>query len=102
MKPTLPDEFRTYNNKVANGSKGDRWMSTPWRAPGTAPVLDACGMAGGTPTRSHSGAQISPTPWFKQGDLGSKALPPFPSGVTWETGGEAEVSWSINAKCVQT
>ena len=56
-------------------SAEDKWMSTPWRAPGTAPVLDACGMAGGTPARSHSGAQISPTKWFKQGDLGSKKLP---------------------------
>ena len=97
MKPTLPDAFRTYNNKAASGSKDDRWMSTPWRAPGTAPVLDACGMAGGTPTRSHSGAQISPTPWFKQGDLGSKKLPGFPTGTAWEAGGVAEVSWAINA-----
>ena len=43
MKPTLPDEFRSYNLKAKNGTKGDKWMSTPWRAPGTAPVLDACG-----------------------------------------------------------
>jgi hypothetical protein len=43
MKPTLPDEFRSYNLVAKNGTKGDKWMSTPWRAPGTAPVLDACG-----------------------------------------------------------
>ena len=140
MKPTLPDEFRSYNLVAKNGTKGDKWMSTPWRAPGTAPVLDACGskpqprpaaggpappdrsrpaasrslaspqliwsplwcarartVAGGTPARSHSGAQISPTPWFKQGDLGAKKLPAFPTGTTWEAGGEAEVSWAINA-----
>ncbi len=54
-------------------------------------------VAGGTPARSHSGAQISPTPWFKQGDLGTKKLPAFPTGTTWEAGGEAEVSWAINA-----
>ena len=52
-------------------------------------------MAGGTPNRSHSGAQISPTPWFKQGDLGSKSLPEVHSGTVWEAGATAEVSWAM-------
>ena len=27
----------------------DIYKHNPWRAPGSAPVLDACGLAGGTP-----------------------------------------------------
>ena len=55
-------------------------------------------MAGGTPKESHSGAQYFKTPYAKQGDLGSKTLKPAPNGLVWEAGGEAEVSWTINAK----
>ena len=48
----------------------------PWRAPGYAPVFDPCGMAGGTPPQNAGPgeAKFAPTPWAKQGDLGSKVL----------------------------
>jgi hypothetical protein len=47
MKPTLCDDnLRTFGKQngkwPACGSTEDRWRSTPWRAPGSAPVLDAC------------------------------------------------------------
>jgi hypothetical protein len=59
MKPTLPDEFRSYNLEAKNGTKGDKWMSTPWRAPGTAPVLDACGSK---PQPRLAGVPAAPRP----------------------------------------
>ena len=65
------------------------------------PALSVCkfsGMAGGTPKESHSGAQYFATQHAKQGDLGSKTLKPAPTGLVWEAGGVAEVSWTINAK----
>ena len=102
MKPTICDpRLRTFGKTKTGwpecGSEEDRWRSTPWRSPGSAPVLDACGMAGGTPTQTHSGAQYYPTPHAKQGDLGSKTLAPAPTGEVWEAGSEVEVSWTINA-----
>eukprot|EP01047_Picozoa_sp_COSAG01_P087051 COSAG01_NODE_19862_length_985_cov_1.182844_1_plen_182_part_00 len=102
MKPTLCDpRLRTFG-KVGGkwpecGSAEDQWRSTPWRAPGSAPVLDACGMAGGTPTETHSGAQYFPTPNGRQGDLGSKMLKPLPTGTVWTAGSMQNVSWAINA-----
>jgi hypothetical protein len=102
MKPTLCDpRLRTFG-KVGGkwpecGSAEDQWRSTPWRAPGSAPVLDACGMAGGTPTETHSGAQYFPTPNGRQGDLGSKTLKPLPTGTVWTAGSMQNVSWAINA-----
>merc|ERR1712025_972601 len=51
-EPTLPDRFRTWNLDGSilppSGMKSDWTASHPWRAPGNAPVLDACGMAGGS------------------------------------------------------
>ena len=34
---------------------------SPWRAPGSAPVFDSCGMAGGAPDKGGFGAQVSVT-----------------------------------------
>ena len=113
MKPTICDPaLRTYGRVgggsgpgsapglgdwPACGSAEDKWRSTPWRAPGTAPVLDACGMAGGTPKETHSGAQYFTTPHGRQGDLGSKTLPPLPTGTIWEAGGVSIQQRSVHA-----
>lgn len=50
-----------------------RYYYSPWRAPGSAPVFDPCGMAGGT-TNPHGmfGAEYVNTTHAKVGDLGSK------------------------------
>ena len=40
--------LRTLNRKAACGSAEDRYYYSPWRAPGSAPVFDSCGMAGGS------------------------------------------------------
>ena len=50
MQPTLNDpRLRTYNRHVPAGSDADVYKHNPWRAPGSAPVLDPCGMASGGP-----------------------------------------------------
>lgn len=35
------------NIDAVEGSEEDSYRFNPWRAPGHAPVVDACGMAGG-------------------------------------------------------
>ena len=68
----------------------------PWRAPGAAPVLDSCGMAGGGPVDQGGEAKYYTTPLAKTGDLGSK-LPPAPTGTVWKIGATAPIKWSIRA-----
>ena len=38
-----------YNRGVEALTKDDIYQWNPWRAPGSAPVYDPCGMAGGSP-----------------------------------------------------
>ena len=48
--PTInAPEHRTVNRAAPAGSALDIYRHNPWRAPGSAPVADACGLAGGTP-----------------------------------------------------
>ena len=92
LEPTLPDWARTMNFGV-DGGAADRWRYHPWRAPGAAPVADACGMAGGT-TPEHKGpadAVFTNTSVAKMGELGSRVLPYAPSGVAWRAGATVEV-----------
>lgn len=83
------------NLQAKSGSVNDVYRFNPWRAPGTAPTFDACGRAGGTdPTQFGPGdARFVKTPWAKGGDLGSKVLPPAPSGTVWTAGSSVEVAW---------
>ncbi len=94
---TLPRYAWTMNRGAAEGSPNDTYRFNPWRAPGSAPVFDACGMAGGT-SPEHAGAGeavFAKTQFAEQGDLGSIVLPPAPSGTIWTTGSTVEVSWAI-------
>ena len=67
------------------------------QAPGNAPIYDACGMAGGAPVWRHTALSFYDTPNNKQGDLGSKVLPPNPTGVVWRAGETVETKWNIRA-----
>lgn len=85
------------NRWAVEGSVNDTYRLNPWRAPGRAPVMDACGQAGGT-DKSHMGpgvAVFADNTFAKGGDLGSKVLPPAPSGTVWTAGSSVEVSWGI-------
>merc|ERR1712176_1274167 len=79
-------ELRTYNRHIKAGTKEDVYKYNPWRAPGFAPVLDSCGMAGGSPKLGGGQSKYTDTKFAKQGDLGSVALPPQPTGAVWKTG----------------
>jgi len=90
---------RTVNTGAKCGADDDYYFYSPWRRPGSAPVIDSCGTAGGRiPSQGNGGfgAQYQNTTHAKVGDLGSK-LPHTPSGTTWETGSTVEVSWTLQA-----
>lgn len=82
---------------AVEGSANDTYRYNPWRAPGWAPVFDACGMAGGT-ARKNAGpgdAVFADNQFAKMGDLGSEVLLPAPSGTVWTAGSGVEVAWGI-------
>jgi len=73
------------------------YLYTPWRAPGFAPVADACGLAGGT-LPAHAGGGVAvfyPTPFAKQGDKGSEVLKKGLAMETWVAGTSVEVAFGI-------
>lgn len=90
---------RTVNTGAACGSAEDYYYYSPWRRPGSAPVIDSCGTAGGrVPGQGDGGfgAQFQNTTHAKVGDIGSK-LPHTPSGVHWTAGTAVEVAWTLQA-----
>jgi hypothetical protein len=71
----------------------------PWRSPGSAPVMDSCGLAGGsTVNNDRSGGFGKQTIAHKQGARGSE-LPKLHDKwtVRWTAGTAVEVSWGISA-----
>lgn len=101
MKAILCDpRVRTYNLDAECNSQNDTFRHNPWRAPGTAPIYDTCGKAGGGnigPLPGNGGAFFYNTTNSKEGDLGSKALKPRPTGIVWTAGSQVEAMWSIRA-----
>ena len=94
---TLPREAWTMNVHAVEGSVTDSYRFNPWRAPGYAPVVDACGQAGGKYTDTVMGGDSSftNTTYASHGDLGSVVLPKGPSAATWAAGSSVQVSWGI-------
>ena len=99
-KPTLCSAgLRTVNTHTECGSKDDFWQFSPWRAPGSVPVLDSCGVAGGRlpgQGQGNAGPDYVDTPNAKLSDRGS-TLKPAPSGTTWTAGTDVEVAWTQKA-----
>lgn len=100
MKPKICDsQHRTLNTAAPCGSEQDWTKHNPWRAPGSAPVYDACGKAGGhnqcTPFKGA--AYYITTKHATVGDLGSRVLPYMPSGTVWHAGSVVKTAWTINA-----
>lgn len=91
--------LRSANTRAECGTPDDYYFYSPWRYPGSAPVIDSCGSAGGRlpwqPTGS-AGAQYQNTSLASTGDLGSK-LPQMPSQATWKAGESYEVGWTVAA-----
>jgi len=93
-QPTINDpKLRTFN-RYGTDSQGDWTASHPWRSPGNAPVLDACGVAGGSSKDNSAAGGYVPFS-HKPGDKGSELNS---TGTTiWKVGSAVEVSWSIAA-----
>lgn len=95
----LPDYAIAVNRNSTPGfrnSKYDIYRHNPWRAPGNAPIADACGLAGGTPWSSNAPeeGQYFNTTHAHHGMKGTD-LPPMDTGVVWKAGGEAEVVMAV-------
>jgi len=92
---------RTVNRGAKCGAVDDFYYFSPWRAPGSAPVLDPCGSAGGRIAGEGDGgfgAAYVNTTHAKVSDLGSKTLPTRRgANVTWSVGSVVEVSWNLAA-----
>eukprot|EP01051_Picozoa_sp_SAG22_P018250 SAG22_NODE_3020_length_2018_cov_3.003127_2_plen_227_part_00 len=89
---------------MACGSSEDYYYLSPWRAPGSAPVFDSCGLAGGN-WKSNPTCGYDTTPHAKIGDRGSR-LPALAAAgnssggggsTVWTAGKQAEVAWTIQA-----
>ena len=90
--------WRTVNTDVECGAADDWYYFSPWRAPGSAPVMDSCGVAGGhQPPDGGFGGIFVNTTHDKLGDFGSKVLPAMPPQATWKRGQDYEVTWTIEA-----
>lgn len=89
--------LRTLNRKAVCGSKEDLTYYNPWRAPGSAPVFDPCGKAGGGYFKkwTSAGVQYRNTTHAVQGDLGSVVLDRRETGTVWKAGEVVEASWTM-------
>jgi len=85
------------NTDAIEGSVNDSYRFNPWRAPGYAPVVDACGQAGGKYKQTPVGGDsaFTTTEFATMGDLGSHVLPKGKSGATWTAGSQVAVSWGM-------
>ena len=90
-------KHRTFNRGAAAGSDDDWTRFNPWRAPGLAPVYDACGRAGGGPTPTAGHGEFTNTTFARFGDLGSRVLPYYATGAVWEAGATVETTMSVRA-----
>lgn len=110
-EPTIGDNWtlRTYNTPAAQaaqpcGKAGKEWAggcgdwtkTNPWRKPGSAPVIDPCGVAGGCSPLAgpkdfpYGGGEYPP--FATRGQLGSQ-LPKLLHKTVWVAGSTAEVGW---------
>ena len=93
------ESLRTANTQAACGSPDDFYYFSPWRAPGSAPVIDACGSAGGRwpgMGLGGAGAQFQNNSFAREGDKGS-TLPALASQAEWVAGASYEVGWTVMA-----
>jgi hypothetical protein len=84
--------------EAVEGSDEDSYRFNPWRAPGFAPVVDPCGMAGGEHGYQHLGGDsvFYNTSIASMGMHGTH-LPPTPSNIRprWTAGTSVEVAWGV-------
>jgi hypothetical protein len=100
-KATICDKrLRTLNTNAECGAADDVFYYNPWRYPGSAPVIDSCGAAGGRlPGQGigNAGRGYINTSAAKLADLGSRTLKPLKTGTVWTAGSAVEVGWMQEA-----
>jgi len=92
-------EYRTFNihNQAVYPYPSDWSYYHPWRAPGTAKVLNPCGLSGGsTKNNDIAGGYGKYTIVGVQGYPGT-SLPPVTYKTIWQRGTNVEVAWGISA-----
>ena len=97
-EPVLPRAYWTMNRHAVDGAVNDSYRFNPFRAPGTAPVVDPCGQAGGKYPQTPMGGDsvFFTTNLSKMGDLGSRVLPPTSGPLPkWKAGSDVEVAWGM-------
>jgi hypothetical protein len=97
MEPTITSPLLRTMFPTNGTGADDAYRYNPWRAPGFAPTVDACGMAGGRHTTDPGGgdADFETTTFAKMGDHGSQVLKPGPAMTHWTAGTTVEVAWAI-------
>lgn len=90
MTQTLPEQYWTYP------TPSGVWAANhPWRSPGSAPLLDSCGLSGGSyRDNARAAGDGSSTIAHKNGFPGS-ALPPLLTKPKWKAGSVTQVSWKV-------
>ena len=96
MQPTNNGDARSLNRNATANAPNDIFRHNPFRAPGAAPVVDPCGLAGGTPWGAAAPEEgvYTNTSKAHHGMRGT-SLPPMPTGTTWQLGSEATVTWNV-------
>ena len=84
--------MRTINRNVTGHT--DVFKTSPWRAPGSAPVFGSgCGVGGGSSKAYLNGGFIKSHPQGMDG----KDLPAVGQPAVWRRGSKATVGWAISA-----
>jgi hypothetical protein len=100
-KPTVcAENLRTANTQAECGGPDDVYYWSPWRAPGAAPVVDACGSAGGRfkyQGIGGAGASFENSSFAHEGDIGSQLPPSSAPTSVWRPGKLFEVGWTVMA-----
>jgi len=107
--PDVPDCDSPANPTIAFGEKklrtyalnptyrlADYTKHHPWRYPGSAPVEDPCGLAGGWYTKGAAGNGGEAPPGIPQGAHG-KTYPKLLEQTVWVAGSVVDVAWGITA-----
>jgi hypothetical protein len=91
-KPTLPQDMKTYD--VTDADCG----INPWCAPGSAPIMNPCGIAAGDTVQGDPGNGGDAPPGYRVGYKGTD-LPPLAGWPQrkWKVGDEVDASWAIVA-----
>lgn len=97
-KSVLPKPYWTMNRHAVEGAVNDSYRYNPWRAPGSAPVVDPCGQAGGKYAQTPMGGDSTfvTTAYSTMGDLGSKLPPTAADRVpNWVAGTDVQVAFGM-------